>query len=64
MDDVLWEKRNRNMTYLVDTAKFLVNKLNGIFIPQIFSKPFDDLYFRLARVQVKWFLFFLRLLIV
>jgi len=52
VDDVLWEKRNRNMTYLVDTAKFLVNKLNGIFIPQIFTKPFDDLYFRLARVQV------------
>lgn len=52
VDDVLWEKRGRNMTYLEETANFMVNKLNDIFVPQVFVEPYDDLYFRLARIQV------------
>jgi len=52
VDDVLWEKRHKNMTHLVDMAHFMVNGLNDIFIPQVFKEKFNDIYFRLARVQV------------
>ena len=52
IDDVLWEQRERNMTDLVETAHHLVDQLNNIFVKQIFSGPYDYLYFRLARVQV------------
>ena len=52
VDDVLWETRDRNMTHLVDMAHFMVNSLNDIFTSQVFKDDYDDLYFRLARVQV------------
>jgi len=52
VDDVLWEKRERNMTYLEEMAQFMVNRLNDIFVPQVFVDDHDELYFRLGRVQV------------
>ena len=52
VDDKLWEKRGRNMTHLAETAHFMVNRLNDIFVSQVFIDDYDDLYFRLARIQV------------
>ena len=51
-DEPFWEKRDRNMTELVDIAKKHVQKLNDVFMEQIFINEYRDLYFRLARVQV------------
>lgn len=52
VDDKLWEKRGKNMSHLAETAHFMVNRLNDIFVSQVFIDDYDDLYFRLARIQV------------
>ena len=52
IDEPLWEHKDRNMTELEETAHLLVDKLNDIFAKQIFIEANDNLYFRLARVQV------------
>jgi len=52
IDEPLWDLRDRNMTHFVETSKYLVQHLNTKFIQQVFLAPYDDLYFRLARVQV------------
>ena len=51
-DEPFWENKERNMTELVRIANHHVQKLNDVFIEQIFIDDYDDLYFRLARVQV------------
>ena len=51
-DEPFWRKHQQNMTELVKIAEEHVEKLNLIFMDQIFIGDYKDLYFRLARVQV------------
>ena len=51
-DEPFWKKHEKNMTELVKIAEEHVDKLNLIFMDQIFIGDYKDLYFRLARVQV------------
>ena len=52
-DEPFWENKNRNMNELVQIANEHINKLNDVFAEQIFVDQYNDLYFRLARVQVR-----------
>ena len=54
VDEPLWDLRDHNMTYMVEMANHMVDSLNEIFTEQVFTGAFDDLYFRLARVQVSY----------
>ena len=51
-DEPFWEIKDRNMTELIGIANNHVQKLNDVFFEQIFIDDYNDLYFRLARVQV------------
>ena len=52
VDDALWEKRGKNMTRVVEMAQFMVDRLNKVYTAQVFTAPYQDLYFRLAKVRV------------
>jgi len=52
IDENLYELKGRNMTDLVDLAQTHVNRVNSIYKQDVFVGEYEDMYFRLARVQV------------
>ena len=51
-DEPFWEYKEKNMTELIDIATKHVEKLNQVFTEQVFVGEYNEIYFRLARVQV------------
>ena len=51
-DEPFWEYKEKNMTEIIDVAKKHVEKLNQVFTEQVFVGEYNEIYFRLARVQV------------
>lgn len=54
IDETLWEKNDANLTGLVDLLQAHVDFANRVFTSQVMTEEsgFEDVYFRLARVQV------------
>ena len=51
-DEPFWEHKEKNMTALIDVATKHVEKLNQVFTEQVFVGEYNEIYFRVARVQV------------
>ena len=51
-DEPFWEYKEKNMTELIDIATKHVEKLNQVFTKLVFVGEYNEIYFRLARVQV------------